>query len=78
MTNIQAVLCLQVGLHIHALNKYAPSKNLLLLQSLVYVLIYQENKATIAEIGQSFLRFVTWLPSYDIVEMIIVYDCFSK
>ena len=65
-----------VGLHRHALNKYALSKNLLL-QSLVYVLIYQENKATIAEIGQSFLRFVTWLPSYDIVEMIIVYDCFQ-
>ena len=65
-------------LHGHALHKYALSKNLLLLQSLVYVLIYQENKATIAEIGQSFLRFVTWLLSYDIVEMIIVYDCFSK
>ena len=63
-----------VGLHRHALHKYALSK----IQSLVYVLIYQENKATIAEIGQSFLRFVTWLPSYDIVEMIIVYDCFSK
>ena len=67
-----------VDLHRHALHKYALSKNLLLLQSLVYVLIYQENKATIVEIGQSFLRFVIWLPSYDIVEMIIVYDCFSK
>ena len=68
-----------VGLHMHALHKICTlSKNLLLLQSLVYVLIYQENKGTIAEIGQSFLRFVTWLPSYDIVEMIIVYDCFSK
>ena len=63
---------------VHALNKYALSKNLLFLQSLVYVLIYQENKATIAEIGQCFLRFVTWLPSYDIVEIIIVYNCFSK
>ena len=61
-----------------SLNKYAPSKKLLLLQSLVYVLIYQEDKATIAETGQSFLRFVTWLSSYDIVEIIIVYYCFSK
>ena len=45
-----------VGLHRHALHKYALSKNLLLLQSLIYVLLYQENKATIAEIGQSFLE----------------------
>ena len=45
MTNIQAVL-------------YALSKDLLLLQSLVYVLIYQENKAIIAEIGQSFLCYM--------------------
>ena len=45
MTNIQAVL-------------YALSKDLLLLQSLLGVLIYQENKTIIAEIGQSFLCYM--------------------
>ena len=45
MTNIQAVL-------------YALAKDLLLLQSLVCVLIYQENKTLLAEIGQSFLCYM--------------------
>ena len=62
---IEAVLC-------------ALSKDLLLLQSLVYVLIYQENKAIIAEKGQIFSLLRGYMPSHDIVEMIIVYDCFSK
>ena len=45
MTNIQTDL-------------YALAKDLLLLQSLVCVLIYQEIKTIIAEIGQSFLCYM--------------------